>query len=97
MLAADLPPPCRFTHGINSAISAQRWRDSLRDRALLLIEQNVAAQVTGVVRVLGALQPLDRPVHVHGLVYDLEQRELGNLDVSVTVGGSGGGEVGAAA
>ena len=55
MLAAGLPPPCRFTHGINSAISAQRWRDSLRERALLLIGQNVAVQVTGVVRVLGAL------------------------------------------
>ena len=69
----------------------------MRERALLLIGQNVAVQVAGVVRALGALQPLDRPVHVHGLVYDLEQRELGNLDVSVTVGvGGGGGEVGAA-
>ena len=42
-----------------------------------------------VARALDALQPLERPVRVHGLVYDLVSRKLRNLHVSVTVGEAG--------
>ena len=40
-------------------------------------------------RALEALQPLERPVRVHGLVYDIVSRKLRNLHVSVTVGEAG--------
>ncbi|ETW82283.1 hypothetical protein HETIRDRAFT_317597, partial [Heterobasidion irregulare TC 32-1] len=51
--------------------------------------QNVAAQVAGVARALEALRPLERPVRVHGLVYDIVSRKLRNLHVSVTVDEAG--------
>ena len=80
-LAEALPPaPSSIDHDHDYAHARAR---------ALLTEQNVAAQVASVARALEALQPLERPVRVHGLVYDIVSRKLRNLHVSVTVGEAG--------